>query len=49
MGATIVTHEALVPANSTKVKIPNVAREFDVLWVDPYKMIRRLDGKFGLL
>lgn len=49
LGASIVTHEALVPSNSTKVKIPNVAKEFNVSWIDPFEMIRGLGGIFGLL
>jgi len=48
MRLTIVTHETLVSPNSTKVKIPNVAREFEVNWINPYEMIRRLGGQFIL-
>ena len=48
MNLTIVTHEVLVPSNSTKVKIPNVAREFGVDYISPYKMIRDLGGRFVL-
>ena len=44
----IVTHEVLVPSNSTKVKIPNVAQDFGVDWINPYDMIRRLNGSFIL-
>jgi len=48
MELTIVTHEILVPSNSTKVKIPNVAKEFDVTCINPYKMIRDLGVQFVL-
>ncbi len=48
MDATLVTHEVLVPGNSTKVKIPNVASEFDVNIINTFDMIRSLGGKFEL-
>ena len=48
MGFILVTHEQPANANSTKVKIPNIAREFNVTCIDPYKMIRDLGGKFVL-
>jgi len=46
MGTTIVTHEALAPPNTTKVKIPNIAKEFGVNYCNPYEMIRGLGAKF---
>lgn len=46
MNATVVTHEVLVPPNSTKVKIPNIANVFNVNWINPYNMIRSLGGQF---
>lgn len=48
MDATLVTHEVLVPGNSTKVKIPNIAREFGVNIINTFNMIRSLGGKFEL-
>jgi len=48
MNLTIVTHEVLVPSNSTKVKIPNVAQRFHVTCINPYRMIRDLGGQFVL-
>jgi len=48
MNLTIVTHEVLVPHTSKKVKIPNVAQEFHVTCINPYKMIRDLGGRFVL-
>lgn len=38
-GAVIVTHEVLAPRNSTKVKIPNVAREFEVEYTDIFDLL----------
>jgi len=38
----VVTHEKLVGADSTKVKIPNVCKQFGVDCVTCYEMIRRL-------
>ena len=46
--ATIVTHEKLVGDTSTKVKIPNVAREFGVATIDTFEMMRRLGGRLEL-
>jgi len=48
MECIIVTHEVIVPPNSKKVKIPNIAQNFEVSWVSPFEMIRKLDGKFVL-
>lgn len=38
-GAKIVTHEVLVPANSKKVKIPNVAKYFEVEYLDIFDLL----------
>jgi len=38
-GAKIVTHEVPVPDNSRKVKIPNVARSFDVEHLDIFDLL----------
>jgi hypothetical protein len=48
MECVIVTHEVIVPANSKKVKIPNIAQNFEVSWISPFDMIRKLGGKFVL-
>ena len=48
MDATVVTHEALVPANSKKVKIPNICREFGVEHINTYQMLLKLQAKFVL-
>lgn len=39
--ATIVTHEVLVASNSKKVKIPNVAREFKVDYIDVFDLLEQ--------
>ena len=46
LDATLVTHEVLVPSNSTKVKIPNIAQQFGVDTINTFEMIRSLGGKF---
>lgn len=45
-GAIVVTHETLVPLNSSKVKIPNVCNRFNVEWTGIYNMLRHLKAKF---
>jgi len=44
----VVTHEKRVGGNSTKVKIPNVAHQFDVATIDTFEMMRRLGGTLEL-
>lgn len=48
LGAVVVTHETLVPDNSTKVKIPNVCREFDVGYINTYDLLNELNAQFVL-
>jgi len=48
IGGTVVTHEALVPENSKKVKIPNICREFDVKYIDTYQLLAKLEAMFSL-
>jgi hypothetical protein len=45
-GATIVTHEVRVPAESKKVKIPNIAETFGVACINTYELLRTLEAKF---
>lgn len=45
-GATIVTHEALVPPNSMKVKIPNICKQFGVSYINTFELLRKLNAKF---
>jgi hypothetical protein len=44
--AVVVTHEVLVAPNSAKIKIPNICKQFDVKFTDPYKMLRKLKAQF---
>ena len=44
--AIVVTHETLVPSDSSKVKIPNICQQFGVDWVDVFKMLRDLNARF---
>jgi hypothetical protein len=48
MGATVVTHESLVPGNSTKVKIPNICREFGVEYCSTFELLESLHAQFVL-
>ena len=43
----VVTQEARVPANSTKVKIPNVCTVFRVRSINTYRMLRELGVSLG--
>ncbi len=47
-GLIVVTHEIYTPDVKIKVPIPNVCREFEVEYVDTFKMLRELGIKFGL-
>ena len=48
LGAIVVTHEVLVPANSTKVKIPNVCKQFGVAYCNTFDLLETLDAKLIL-
>jgi Domain of unknown function (DUF4411) len=45
---TVVTHESYVPANSRKVKIPNVCEAMDVKWINCFEMLRNENASFHL-
>ena len=47
-GATVVTHESLVPDNYKKIKIPNVCRQFDIEYTNTFKLLRTLEAQFVL-
>jgi len=47
-GSIVVTHETLVPDDSSKIKIPNICRNFGVEYADPYRMLRMLEARFTL-
>jgi hypothetical protein len=44
--AIVVTHEILVPPNSSKVKIPNICQHFQVDCHNVYRMLRDLNARF---
>lgn len=44
--AIVVTHEILVPPNSSKVKIPNICQHFHVEYRKVYTMLRELNARF---
>jgi len=48
IGATVVTHEALLPPNTTRVKIPNVCKKFEVPCMNTFQFLRELSAKFVL-
>ncbi|TPV56938.1 DUF4411 family protein [Aestuariibacter sp. GS-14] len=48
LDATIVTHERLTPENSRKVKIPNIAKQFNVECVSTYALLKSLKARFIL-
>ncbi|WP_082107319.1 DUF4411 family protein [Chromobacterium vaccinii] len=45
IGATLVTQEVLVPDNSTKVKIPNICREFGVSYCNTFDLLETLKAQ----
>jgi len=47
-GGTVVTHETPVPAESTKVKIPNICAAFDVPCITTFELLNRLQAQFVL-
>jgi len=48
MGAILVTKEVLAPANTKKIKIPNICEVFDVQYIQTQEMIKKLEVKFIL-
>ncbi|MRJ45693.1 DUF4411 family protein [Idiomarina loihiensis] len=48
LGGIIVTHEVIVPETSRKVKIPNIAREFDVEWMDVFDLLELTEDRLVL-
>jgi hypothetical protein len=48
MGATVVTHEVLVPSGSKKVKIPNICREFGVDFCNTFDLLESGAAQFVL-
>lgn len=48
IGATVVTHEALVAPNTKKVKIPNICQQFGVPCLNTFQFLRNLRARFVL-
>lgn len=46
-GLAVVTHEVFDPNTRKKVPIPNVCRQFGVLDVNTFSMLRSLEVRFG--
>ncbi len=46
--ATVVTLEAKVGDNATKVKIPNICEKFGVRYITPYQLLSTLNPQFIL-
>ncbi|WP_323846694.1 DUF4411 family protein [Microbulbifer magnicolonia] len=47
-GGTVVTHEVPVPANSTKVKIPNICDAFGIPYITTFQLLNKLEAQFVL-
>lgn len=43
----VVTHEVLAPDAKSRVPIPNVCAQFDVLYIDTFAMLRELGVRFS--
>ncbi|CAN8140837.1 conserved hypothetical protein [uncultured Thiomicrorhabdus sp.] len=48
IGATVVSHEALLTPGTKKVKIPNICQEFEVRCISTFQLLRELRAKFVL-
>ncbi len=48
INATVVTLESMVPGNSKKVKIPNICKQFDVEFINTFRLLRLLEARFLL-
>lgn len=46
--ATVVTHEKLVPNDSTKVKIPNVCANYNIKYINTFALLSNLNAVFRL-
>lgn len=42
----VVTHEEYSPDARKRVPLPNVCKQFGVLWIDTFQMLRELKAKF---
>lgn len=48
IGATVVTHEAIIDPRARKVKVPNICQKFGVPCVDTFQFLRSLNARFVL-
>jgi hypothetical protein len=48
IGAIVVTQEGLVTPSSSKVKVPNVCRDFGVSCINTYDLLREIKARFVL-
>lgn len=48
LGGVIVTHEVIVPNTSRKVKIPNIASDFGINYMDVFDLLELTDDKLVL-
>lgn len=48
LGATVVTHEAIVATNTKKVKIPNICQQIEVPCLNTFQFLRELNARFVL-
>ncbi len=48
IGATVITHELPLPAQTRKVKVPNICHQFDVPCMTTFEFLRKLNARFIL-
>lgn len=48
MGATVITHETPSPANTRKVKVPNICQKLQVPCLTTFQFLRKLNARFVL-
>lgn len=48
IGATLITHESLLPATSRKIRIPNICQKNEVPWMNTFQFLRQLNARFVL-
>lgn len=48
IGASVVTHETAAPANTRKVKVPNICQQFEVPFLNTFRFLRELEARFVL-
>lgn len=48
IGATLITHESLLPVTSRKIRIPNICQNIEVPWMNTFQFLRQLNARFVL-